>query len=66
LARAVLEGTLGPHRDIVILNAAAGLVAAGVCDDLQAGLAAARASIDDGRAAQVVDDLVRVSKDAAG
>lgn len=66
LARAVLEGTLGPHRDIVILNAAAGLVAAGVSDDLQTGLAAARASIDDGRAAQVVDDLVRVSKDAAG
>ena len=65
LARAVLEGELGPHRDIVTLNAAAGLVAAGVCDDLEAGLVAARSSIDEGRAARVVDELVRVSKDAA-
>ncbi|HWW55232.1 MAG TPA: anthranilate phosphoribosyltransferase [Acidimicrobiales bacterium] len=66
LARAVLEGEPGPHRDIVTLNAAAGLIAAGVSHDLEGGLVAARASIDDGRAAQVLDDLVRVSKEAPG
>jgi anthranilate phosphoribosyltransferase len=65
LARAVLDGERGPHRDIVLLNAAAGLVAAGIADDLEAGLAAAAASVDEGRAARVLDDLVRVSKSAA-
>jgi anthranilate phosphoribosyltransferase len=65
LARAVLDGEAGPHRDIVVLNAAAGLVAAGVCDDLLAGLEVAGAAIDDGRAAGVLADLIRVSGSAA-
>ena len=43
LARRVLAGEPGPHRDIVALNAAAGLVAAGLADDLADGLDAARA-----------------------
>ena len=65
LTRAVLDGERGPHRDIVLLNAAAGLVAAGLADDLEAGLAVGAAAIDDGRASAVVDELVRVSKAAA-
>jgi anthranilate phosphoribosyltransferase len=65
LTRAVLEGEHGPHRDIVLLNAAAGLVAAGLADDLEAGLAAGAAAVDDGRASRVVDELVRVSKAAS-
>src|SRR5262249_37832166 len=35
--RAVLAGEPGPARDIVVLNAAAALVVAGVADDLSAG-----------------------------
>lgn len=61
LARAVLAGDKGPHRDVVLLNAAAGLVAAEVVDDLAAGIEAAAASIDEGRAGAVVDHLVEVS-----
>jgi anthranilate phosphoribosyltransferase len=61
LARRVLDGEHGPHRDIVTLNAAAGLVAAGMADDLATGLDAARASLDDGRAAAALDRLVAVS-----
>jgi anthranilate phosphoribosyltransferase len=61
LTRKVLEGEAGPHRDIVTLNAAAGLVAAGVVDDLPDGLDAARASLDEGRAAAALDRLVVVS-----
>ena len=61
LAKRVLAGELGPHRDIVTLNAAAGLVAAGLADDLAEGLEAARASIDDGDAAATLDRLVAVS-----
>lgn len=66
LARAVLEGARGPHRDVVLLNAAAGLVAADVVADLVEGLGAAERSIDDGRAAEALDRLVEVSKQAAG
>jgi anthranilate phosphoribosyltransferase len=62
LTRRVLDGERIGHRDLVLLNAAAGLVAAGVVDDLAAGIEAGAAAIDDGRAANVLDELVRVSK----
>jgi anthranilate phosphoribosyltransferase len=64
LSRRVLAGEPGPHRDIVTLNAAGGLVAAGLADDLPTGLEAARASIDGGLAAAVLDRLVSVSNSA--
>jgi anthranilate phosphoribosyltransferase len=62
LTRRVLDGERIGHRDLVLLNAAAGLVAAGVVDDLPSGIEAGAAAVDDGRAARVLDDLVRVSK----
>ena len=65
VARSVLDGQRGPHRDIVVLNAAAALVAAGTSDDLVDGIASAEASIDGGHAAAVLDALVRVSGAAA-
>ena len=61
LARRILDGEPGPRREFVLLNAAAGLVAAGMVDDLAEGLAAATAAVDDGRAAGVLDRLVAVS-----
>src|SRR5439155_543732 len=63
LARRVLDGERGAHRDIVVLNAAAGVVAAGLADNLATGLEVAAASIDEGRAASVLDNLVRVSQE---
>ncbi|HET9442129.1 MAG TPA: anthranilate phosphoribosyltransferase [Acidimicrobiales bacterium] len=65
LARRVLDGKHGPHRDIVALNAAAGLVVAGVVGDLAAGVERACVSIDSGQAAGVLDRLVAVSAAAA-
>ncbi|HEV7687257.1 MAG TPA: anthranilate phosphoribosyltransferase, partial [Acidimicrobiia bacterium] len=62
LARAVLDGEHGPQRDIVVLNASAALVAAGVVADLATGLEAAAASLDGGRAAAALDGLVKVSR----
>ena len=53
----VLAGEPGPKRDIVVLNAAAGLVVAGIADNLAQGVAAAAAAIDDGRAAQKFDEV---------
>lgn len=59
--RKVLEGHSGPHRDIVVLNAGAGLVVAGVADDLHDGVARARRAIDDGSALRALERLVEVS-----
>ncbi len=61
LARRVLAGEPGPHRDIVVLNAAAGLLVVGLAEDLATGLAQATAAIDDGRAAATLDRLVQAS-----
>lgn len=65
LARRVLDGERGPHRDFVVLNAAAGLVASARVDTIADGLESAMASIDEGRAAGVLDRLVAVSKEQA-
>ena len=47
----ILEGTdLGPRRDLVLLNAAAGFVITGLAPDLAAGLDLARTQIASGRA----------------
>ncbi len=64
LARAVLAGKPGPQGDIVVLNAAAGLVAAGLVDDLADGVDAARSSLVDGKAAAALDALVAESQAA--
>ena len=57
-ARRVLAGEPGAHRDVVVLNAAAGLVAAGVAASVAEGIPLASASIDDGAAAGVLERLV--------
>lgn len=58
IAQRVLGGERGPVRDIVVLNAAAGLVTGGVIDDMGAGVEAAAAAIDDGSAAAKLAALV--------
>lgn len=53
---AILEGAdRGPKRDIVLLNAAAGLVICGLATDLPTGLATAAEAIDSGRARAVLN-----------
>jgi anthranilate phosphoribosyltransferase len=66
VVRRVVGGDAGPHRDIVVLNAAAGLVVAGAADDLATGIGLATESIDSGRAASTLDSFIAVSQDAAG
>ena len=46
----ILRGSPGPARDIVLVNAAAGLLAAGLAADLRAGMESAARSIDSGAA----------------
>jgi len=63
--RELLDGAKSPVRDIVVMNAAAGIVVAGKADDLRAGVEIAAESIDSGAASDVLDNLIRVSNDAA-
>ena len=65
IVRSVLDGAAGPCRDVVLLNAAAGLLAAGRVAAMEEGLAAAAASIDSGAARTALEDLVRVSRELA-
>jgi anthranilate phosphoribosyltransferase len=65
LARRVLGGERGAHRDIVVLNAAAALVVGAAVDHLAAGVALAGEVLDDGRAAAALDRL-RACSVAAG
>ncbi len=66
LARRVLGGEKGPHRDIVILNAAAGIVAAGQAVDLVDGLIKAADAIDGGEAERRLLRLAEVSRAESG
>ncbi len=63
--RRVLAGGASPHRDVAVLNAAAALVVIGTVTDLVAGVTLASEVIDDGRADAVLDDLIRVSREAS-
>jgi anthranilate phosphoribosyltransferase len=59
IAIEILEGGSGPRRDIVLMNAAAGLVAGGIAKDLRSGMKMAAVSIDSGAAR---DRLRRLQK----
>jgi anthranilate phosphoribosyltransferase len=63
-ARAVLAGEHGPHRNIIVLNAGAALLVAGSAPTLEAGMAAAEASIDSGRALATLERLIEESQAA--
>jgi anthranilate phosphoribosyltransferase len=59
IIREILAGTKSPRRDVVLLNAAAALVAAGKADHLADALPLAEKSIDSGAAASKLEALVR-------
>jgi anthranilate phosphoribosyltransferase len=59
IAEAVFAGETGPRRDVVLLNAGAALVAAGVASDIAAGIEQARAALDAGKPAELLARLRR-------
>ncbi|HEX5472167.1 MAG TPA: anthranilate phosphoribosyltransferase [Lacipirellulaceae bacterium] len=63
--RKVLGGEPGPARDIVILNAAAGVLVAGHAIDPQSAAALAREAIDSGAAANLLHRLAERSHQPA-
>jgi len=66
IIRAVLGGEKSARRDVVVLNAAAALVAAGRADHLAEAVPMAEKAIDSGAAAKKLDALVRFSSGKLG
>ena len=62
LAREVLGGAKGPRRDVVLLNAAAALRAAGLAHDWKDGLGLAAEAIDSGRGGEVLQRWATISQ----
>jgi anthranilate phosphoribosyltransferase len=61
LIRQVLAGTKSPRRDVVLLNAAAALVAAGRADHLRDALPLAANAVDSGQAMAKLEALITFS-----
>jgi anthranilate phosphoribosyltransferase len=57
IASEILAGSAGPRREIVLVNAAAGLMVAGLAADLKSAMAKAAESIDSGAAADRLQQL---------
>ena len=51
----------GPHRDIVILNAAAAIIAGGLADDFKSAVKLANTSVGNGRALTCLEKLIEIS-----
>ena len=62
IARELLAGGDGPRRDILLLNAAAALRAAGIARDWRQGLGAAADAIDSGRAAGTLERWAKTTQ----
>jgi anthranilate phosphoribosyltransferase len=57
----VLGGAKGPHRDVAVMNAGAGLVVAGEAANLKDAVSLAQQSIDSGAAKKRLERLIAVS-----
>jgi anthranilate synthase/phosphoribosyltransferase len=62
IVRSILSGETGGRRDIVLMNAAAGLLAADAVPDLAAGVVKARESIESGAALARLEALVTLTQ----
>lgn len=65
IIREILHGRPGTHRDVVLLNSAAGLVAGGAAGTLRDGIQLSRTSIDSGAALSRLDGLVALARELA-
>jgi anthranilate phosphoribosyltransferase len=65
IVRRTLDGEAGAVREIVTLNAAAGLLVGEAVASLAEGVELARAVLDDGRAASVLERLVATTNAAS-
>ncbi len=61
ITRSVLDGVPGAYRDVVVLNAGAGIYAAGRADSIAEGIVLAIESLESGAAAAAVELMVAAS-----
>jgi anthranilate phosphoribosyltransferase len=61
IIRGVLSGARGPHRDVVLLNAGAGLFIAGKAASVREGIVRAAQAIDSGAAAKTLAAMAEIS-----
>ena len=64
ILHAIFAGETGPHRDIVLVNAAATLVTSGVAADIRGGIEHASKAIDSGAVSKTLATLVEFGKQA--
>jgi anthranilate phosphoribosyltransferase len=57
----ILLGMNGPKRDVVLVNAAAGILLGGKADSLEDAMESARRSIDNGQALRKLEGLIKTS-----
>ena len=60
--KALLEGTPGPYRDAVLLNAAGTLIVAGKTDDWGQGAEMAAEALDSGKAAELLGKWIELAQ----
>lgn len=63
ITRKIFQGEKSARRDVVVINAAAALMAAGTVADFQEGILQAEKAIDEGRAAAKLDALIRFTQE---
>jgi anthranilate phosphoribosyltransferase len=63
LTRKILAGKKGAPRDVVLINSAGALMAAGKVDDLKAGIKTAAAAVDSGAAQDKLDSLIQYTQE---
>ncbi len=63
ITRKILEGETGPKQDVVLVNAGAALVAAGIAEDFREGVSKARESIETGAAVGKLDALIQFTQE---
>ncbi|MCO5222647.1 MAG: anthranilate phosphoribosyltransferase [Thermomicrobiales bacterium] len=61
ITSSVLNGQPGPYRDVVVLNAGAGLYAAGRAESIADGIAIANATLDSGAALAALEAMIAAS-----
>jgi anthranilate phosphoribosyltransferase len=62
MARGVLDGEVGPARDVLLINAGAAIYVAGLTDSIQAGIASVADELDSGRARTKIEQVAAASQ----
>ena len=63
ITKHILSGKTGPRRDVILINAAAALVAAGKSKNFKTGIQVAANAIDNGKALSKLNELITFTQE---